>query len=73
MRKLYLSRSDKKIAGLCGGIGALFSIDPTLVRLLTVFGAIMSGFFQLILTYIVAWIIVPIDPAELGDAYGEDI
>lgn len=73
MRKLYLSRRDKKLAGLCGGIGALFNIDPTLVRLLTVFGAIMSGFFPLILTYIVAWIIVPLDSAELGDAYEEDI
>ncbi|MFT5086686.1 MAG: phage shock protein C [Candidatus Latescibacterota bacterium] len=60
MKKLNLSQEDKKLAGLCGGMGVLFNMDSTLVRLLMVFGAIISGFFPLVLTYLVAWIIVPV-------------
>jgi|TARA_B110000495_G_C22667981_1_gene394955 phage shock protein PspC (stress-responsive transcriptional regulator) len=60
VKKLNLSQEDKKLAGLCGGMGVLFNMDSTLVRLLMVFGAIISGFFPLVLTYLVAWIIVPV-------------
>jgi len=64
MKKLYLSQHDKKMAGLCGGMSTLLNIDSSLVRLLMVFGAIISGFFPLVLTYLVAWIIVPVAPDE---------
>ncbi len=71
VRKLYLSQRNKKLAGLCGGIGTLLNIDPMLVRLLAVFGALMSGILPLVLTYIVAWVIVPMAPDE--EVYEEDI
>ena len=35
-KKLYRSKKDKKIAGVCGGIAEYFDVDPTLVRLFTV-------------------------------------
>ena len=58
-KRLYLSESDKKISGVCGGIGEYFDIDSTLVRLgwvvLTVFSAVIGG----LLVYIVASIIIP--------------
>lgn len=58
-KRLYLSESDKKISGVCGGIGEYFDIDSTLVRLgwvvLTVFSAGIGG----LLVYIVASIIIP--------------
>ena len=38
-KKLYRSSTDKKIAGVCGGLGEYFNIDPTLVRL----GAVVLG------------------------------
>ena len=58
-KRLYLSESDKKISGVCGGIGEYFDIDPTLVRLgwvvLTVFSVCIGG----LLAYIVASIVIP--------------
>ena len=62
MRKLYLSREDSKIFGVCGGIGQTYDIDPTLVRLGMVFLCFASGILPLVLTYIIAWVIVPKEP-----------
>ena len=61
-KKLYRSRKDRKIAGVCGGIGEYFDVDPTLIRLLTV--ALVLAMGSGVLAYILAWIIVPEAPAE---------
>ncbi len=63
MRKLYLSKEDSKIFGVCGGIGQAYDIDPTLVRLIVVFLCLASGILPLALTYLVAWVIVPKEPS----------
>nr|MBC8492134.1 PspC domain-containing protein [Candidatus Neomarinimicrobiota bacterium] len=34
MKKIYRSTTDQKIAGICGGLGEMFNIDPTVIRLL---------------------------------------
>ncbi|MBW7476059.1 PspC domain-containing protein [Paenibacillus oenotherae] len=65
MKKLYLSRTDKKLTGLCGGVGQMFGIDPTIVRLLLVAVALFS-FGSAFLIYIAASFIVPKEP---GDAF----
>ena len=62
MTKLYRSKSNKRIAGICGGLGETYGIDPTLLRLLFVFLAIVSGFLPMFVVYIVGWIIIPIGP-----------
>jgi phage shock protein C len=62
MKKLYLSRKDKKIFGVCGGIGEAYDIDPTLVRLVVVFLAFATAILPVVLTYLVAWAIVPKEP-----------
>jgi len=59
MKRLYRSRTDEKIAGICGGLGEFFSIDPTLIRLLVIFITIATGIFPMIFTYIIAWVIIP--------------
>src|ERR1700674_2057108 len=59
-QRLYRSRSDRMIAGVCGGIAQYFGIDPTIVRLFTVLAAIFSGGVVIIL-YFVLWIVVPED------------
>jgi Putative stress-responsive transcriptional regulator len=56
-RKLYLSDTNKKLGGVCGGIGEYFGIDPTIVRLLWFLSIFLSG--AGILAYIVAWIVMP--------------
>lgn len=64
MKKLYRSQKDKKIAGICGGIGEIFSIDPTLVRLALVFIGLATGVLPFVVTYIIGWIIIPIGPLQ---------
>ena len=56
-KKLYLSQTDKKIAGVCGGIAEYFNIDPTLVRLGFVALSCLAG--GGLLVYIIAAIIIP--------------
>ncbi len=58
--RLYRSTYDKRIAGVCSGLGHYFGVDATLVRLLFVAGAIFSCGLGL-LAYIVGWIIMPRD------------
>lgn len=60
-KKLYRSVEDKKIAGVCSGLGDYFDIDPTIIRLiwLAMIFAVGTG----VLAYIIAWIIVPEKPA----------
>lgn len=55
--RIYLSTTNKKIAGVCGGIGEYFGIDPTVIRLLWVLTIFLDGIG--ILAYIIAWIIMP--------------
>lgn len=64
MKRLYLSTDDCKIAGVCGGIGETYDIDPTLVRLVMVFLCVVTGLLPLVVTYLVAWMIIPAKPAE---------
>jgi phage shock protein C len=59
-KRLYRSDEDKKIAGVCGGLGEYFDIDPTIIRLLWV--SIVLAFGSGIIAYILAWIIVPKRP-----------
>ena len=57
MKKLYKSGTNKKIAGVCGGIGEYFDIDPTLVRLGFVALSFLAG--GGLMVYIIAAIIMP--------------
>lgn len=61
MKKLYLSDTDKKLAGICGGLGEYFEIDSTLVRLITVLLTILTSGAGLIV-YIIFCFIIPKKP-----------
>ena len=61
-KRLYRSRKDRMICGVCGGIAKYFNIDPTLVRL--AFVLISMGAGSGVLAYIVVAIIIPDDPEE---------
>lgn len=65
VQKLYRSRRQQIIAGVCGGIAEYFQVDVTLVRLawaLIFFAGGTGG-----LLYLIAWIIIPTAPAEISD------
>jgi phage shock protein PspC (stress-responsive transcriptional regulator) len=64
MKKLYLSKTDKKICGVCGGIAESLDIDPTLVRLVVVFVALITAVIPVLIMYIVAAIIMPNKPQQ---------
>lgn len=64
MRKLYLSKKNSKILGVCGSIGETYDLDPTTVRIITVFLCLSTGILPLLITYFVAWIIIPRAPTH---------
>lgn len=59
-KKLYKSSTDKKLAGVCGGIAEYFNIDSTLVRLGWVLFSLLGG--SGLLVYIIAALIMPDRP-----------
>lgn len=62
MKKLYRSKTDKKICGVCGGLGEYLNVDSTLVRLVWLLIALTgSG----ILIYFLAAIIMPDEPDQI--------
>ncbi|MDO4622595.1 MAG: PspC domain-containing protein [Eubacteriales bacterium] len=63
-KKLYRSVKDRKIAGVCGGIGEYFNIDPTLIRLGMVIICCMGG--SGVLAYIIAALIIPEETEIIG-------
>lgn len=59
MKRLYRSRVDRRIAGVCGGLAEYLDIDPTMIRLLSVLILIFTGFVPMIIVYLIAWVIIP--------------
>jgi phage shock protein PspC (stress-responsive transcriptional regulator) len=63
-RRLYRSRTNRKLAGVCGGLSEYFNTDATLIRVLFVVFAVLGAAGLLI--YLLLWIVVPEEP--LGGA-----
>ncbi len=61
-RELYRSNSNRMIAGLCGGLAEMLVVDPTMVRLASVFLCFLTGVIPLVLIYLIGWVIVPRSP-----------
>lgn len=62
MKRCYRSRVDRKIAGVCGGLGEYFGVDPVLIRIVYVALIFIGGVG--ILTYFMMWFIIPLKPIE---------
>jgi phage shock protein C len=70
-KQLTLSATDKKMAGVCGGIAEYLDVDPTIVRLVWVaLSVVPGGFVGGALAYVLAWIIIPKAPAFASTAAG---
>jgi phage shock protein C len=63
MKRLYRSRKNKVIAGVCGGIGEYYDIDPVIIRLVWVLFSLLS-FGMGVLGYLIAWMIIPKSPKK---------
>ena len=59
-KKLYRSNKDKKLAGVCGGLGEYFQIDPVIIRLIFVLIAFGGGAGLLI--YLIMALVIPNNP-----------
>lgn len=64
VKKLYLSKADKKLAGVCGGIAEYFHVDSSLIRLGWIIITIITGIFPGVIAYIVAATVVPPRPQQ---------
>lgn len=56
-KKLYRSRTDRKLAGVCAGLAEYFEVDPTIVRILFVLLALAGG--PGLIFYIILALIIP--------------
>jgi phage shock protein PspC (stress-responsive transcriptional regulator) len=63
MKRLYRSRKERILGGICGGLGEHLDVDPTIIRLVWVVVTLLS-LGTGILVYGIAWIIVPESPDE---------
>ena len=61
-KKLYKSQGDRKLCGVCGGLGEFFGIDASLIRLAWIVFSLLGG--SGVLAYIIAAIVIPDDPLE---------
>jgi phage shock protein C len=67
-RPLRRSRTNRRIAGVVGGLAEYFHIDATLLRVIYVVASIVSAAFPGMLVYLLLWLLIP----EAGDRAGPD-
>ena len=65
MKKLYRSDSNKILAGVIGGVGEYFDVDPVVLRLLWVLILIFTGLVPGLLVYLIAMLVVPKKPQSV--------
>ena len=65
-KKLYRSRSDKKIAGVCAGLAQYLGVDVTIIRLLVVLLTLFVG--GGLIAYIICALVIPEEPENLVEA-----
>lgn len=58
--KLYRSRKERMIAGVCGGIAKHFGVDPTLIRLIALLFIFIGG--SALFVYLILWFVIPLEP-----------
>lgn len=63
MRRLFRSKTNRRVAGVLGGVGKYFGVDPVLLRVLYVLLTLLVGVVPAVIAYIIAAIIIP----EEGD------
>lgn len=60
-KRLYRSRTDRHLGGVCGGLAEYFKLDPTIIRLIFVLGFFLTGSATFWI-YLVLWLIIPEEP-----------
>jgi phage shock protein C len=63
-KKLYRSREDRWVAGVCGGLARYLDVDPIVIRLIALILVLSAG--GGLLVYVIAWIVIPEEPDSLA-------
>lgn len=71
-KRLYRSKKNKIIGGVCGGIAEYLDIDPTVIRVIYVILTVFTGFILGIIAYLLLWLIIPREPEKLPPANLKD-
>lgn len=58
-RMVHRSPSNRRLGGVCGGIGETYDLDPNVIRLAFVFIGLVTAFVPVAVTYFVAWLMLP--------------
>ena len=66
-KKLYRSITDRRIAGVCGGLAEYLNMDALVVRLIFI-ALLVFGVAPIILLYLIMWVVVPDNPGEKRNA-----
>jgi len=69
--RLYRSRHERMLGGVCGGLAEYFNVDPTLVRLIVILLIFLDGFG--LIAYLLAWILIPLEPKEVSEKKTNDV
>lgn len=67
-KRLFRDTGNKMLGGVCAGLAEYLDLDATLVRLIFAAVCLMTALFPMALFYIIAWIIIPVKPADTGTA-----
>lgn len=63
-KRLYRSRDNRMIGGVCSGLGKYFNIDATIVRLIFVLGTFF-GMGSLLVVYLILLLVIPEEPMDI--------
>ena len=64
-KRLYRSRTDKKLTGVCGGLGEYLNMDPTIIRLIWVLISLAAG--SGLIAYLICALVIPEKPDDIVD------
>jgi phage shock protein PspC (stress-responsive transcriptional regulator) len=62
-KRLYRSKTDRMIAGVCGGLAEYFNVDPVIIRIIALI-LLLPGGLPGIIPYVILWIVVPEKPTK---------
>jgi len=64
IKRIYRSKKDRMVGGVCGGMAEYFNTDPVLIRILWVIFSLITAVLTGILAYAICWIIIPENPDQ---------
>lgn len=71
MKRLYRSETNRKLAGVCGGLGEYLNVDPTIIRVIFIF-LLLPGGLPGFLLYILLWIFIPTESEAVKTKLSHD-